>query len=317
MYVFEKASIFDENSRIELRGEDSALQEEARGLETRNSDDGPLDGRGIDRRQATKTVFLSANTCMQPQARADTTTMDPPQLTMYVSTSSQNTSPGPNADMALQEWFIFSEGAVMVNRSVAEDVYFSISAPNVSMTLFDGGYNFEVAASTDELFHSYDDQLDANLVWVDSDAQAALLMTHNLTDASDPSGDNLMKQQPYVMFAQNEEDRSINGVRYSYCGLQNYAQIAATKNGKFASMVATSMTRRGLGNQVKQQFYFSGLNSSTSYQGILAGNGKAGVAGNGVAGGGGHVSRATNFATKSGKRLHTLYVIQCCIPIEC
>jgi len=301
VYVFEKTAIFgDDDSRIELRG----LQDDGASVERRS----------MEKRQATKTVFLSANTCMQPQPKADTTTMEPPQLTMYVSKTSTNTAPGPLADMATQDWFIFTEGAVMMNMSVSDDLYFSISAPNVSATLFSGDYNFEVAASTDEPFHSYDSSEDSDAaIWVDSDAQAALLITHDLTTAANASsvGDALMKQTqpPFVMFAATEEDRAINGVRYSYCGLQNYAQISAAKGGKFANMVAMSMTRRGLSNQVKQQFYFTGLNSSTSYQGILAGNGKQGVTGSGIAGGGGHVARATSFATKSGMCDHHIQLL--------
>ena len=97
------------------------------------------------------------------------------------------------------------------------------------------------------------------------------------------------------MYAKNKDDRSIDGLKYSYCGLQKHAQIAATKNGQFSSMVSTGMTKRGPGNLPKQQFFFSGLNSSASYLGILARDGSE----NGFAGGGGHVFRATSFSTKS------------------
>ena len=143
--------------------------------------------------------------------------------------------------------------------------------------------------------------MDANLIWVDSDATTALLMTHNLTESDDPDMvTQMMAKQPYVMFAQNEKDMSINGVRFSYCGLQNYAQVAATKNGRLTSMVSTDITRRGQGNKPKQQFYFSGLNASTNYLGILAANGNAGTSGDNVIGGGGHVARATTFQTKRG-----------------
>jgi calcium channel MID1 len=190
----------------------------------------------------------------------------------------------------------------MYNTTATGDVFLGIHAPNVSAIFSGQTYNFQVAASSDDYFFSYNAEADADLIWVDSDSQGALLITHNLTDSTDPSTtDQIMRTQPYVMFAQNtREEWSINGLQYSYCGLQNNAQIAATKNGKFTSMVTTGMTRRGPGNLPKQQFYFSGLNASASYLGILALNGNGNTSGPGVAAGGGHVYRATNFTTKSG-----------------
>lgn len=256
---------------------------------------------------SSRVVYLSANTCIQPQrvsgSSGTSTSVDVPQLTMYVSTSSSNTAPGPKAKASQQTWQEFTQGAVMMSVNASGDLYIGISAPNVSTTQLTGIFNFEVAASVDEYYHSYDDQSDANLIWVDSDAYASLLITHNLTDSTDAATDaDVMEREPYVMFAQNTNDSSIDGVRLSYCGLQTYAQIAATNNGKYTSMVATSMTRRGQGNLPKQQFYFSGLNASTDYMGILVrlpdnGTEQAGTAG--VVGGGGRVTQGTSFSTKA------------------
>ena len=252
-------------------------------------------------RNATRTVYFSANTCIQPQALSGTLTAKVPQLTMYLSTSYDSTTPGPTSNSSNQTVHVFAEGAVMATLNTTQDIYIGIYAPNISTTALSGTYNFQVAASTDECYHSFDNQTDANLVWVDSDASSSLLITHNLTDSTDADTlQSIMSTPPYVMFAQNAQDRSIDGVRLSYCGLQTYAQIAATNNGKFTSMVTTGMTRTGRGNLPKQQFYFSGLNSSSSYYGILAalpGNG-TGTIGQNVAGGGGKLSRATSFTTK-------------------
>jgi calcium channel MID1 len=317
LFVFEKGTIFGSEDRLELRGEHG---EAAHAPMHRGEDGGGSQAGGtreeskratteehhVEKRQSSKTIYISANTCEQPQRTdPDKTTMDPPQLTMYVSTSSKNQSPGPSADPNSQEVFEFVEGAVMYNTTTTDDIFIGIHAPNVSSVAFTGQtYNFEVAASTDALFHSYNAQADADLIWVDSDSQGALLITHNLTDAGagEAAAESVMRTRPYVMFAHNARDAwSIAGLRYSYCGLQNNAQIAATKNGKYASMVTTGMTRRGPGNLPKQQFYFSGLNASAGYLGILALNGDGDKSGSGVAGGGGHVYRATNFTTKSGK----------------
>ncbi|CAK7228746.1 hypothetical protein SCUCBS95973_006985 [Sporothrix curviconia] len=322
VFVFEKALIFDrdvddEEARekvrdIELRRRNAGY-EEGEGDDERDSgsllldeEDGASGQPLLSRRQASngtsRTVYFSANTCIQPQLLSPTISEAAPQLTMYVSTTPENISPGPASNPDHQTWHVFTEGAVMVSVNVSSDVYIGISAPNISTTMLSGQYNFQLAASVDDYYHSYDNETDANLIWVDSDASATLLITHNLTDSTDAVTDaNIMGVEPYVMFAQNSEDRSADGVRFSYCGLQTYAQIAATNNGKFTSMVTTSMTLAGLGNLPKQQFYFSGLNASSSYVGILAAlpqNG-TGQIGSNVAGGGGKVARATTFQTKA------------------
>lgn len=319
IFAFEAATIFgrEDAARLELRGEDgggSHKRGEDGGGSHRRSDEeersipeGQTASEGIlETRQSTKTVYISANTCEQPQRlEASKTTMDPPQLTMFVSTNPKNKSPGPEGDPSTQTVIEFVEGAVMYNTTTSGDVFIGIHAPNVSSIAFVGQtYNFQVAASVDTPFYSYSADSDADLIWVDSDSQGALLITHNLTDSSDEAvTSQIMRTQPYVMFAQNQADWTISGLKFSYCGLQNYAQIAATKNGKFTSMVTTGMTRRGPGNLPKQQFYFSGLNASTGYLGILALNGDEGKAGPGIVGGGGHVFRATNFTTKSGSSI--------------
>jgi calcium channel MID1 len=263
------------------------------------------DEEGLERRQISKTVYISANTCQQPQPiDPSKTTLDPPQLTLFVSTSGENQNPGPLADPASQVMVVFNEGAAMYNLTTNREVYIGVHAPNVS-EVFSGTYNFRVAASTDSYYYSYNDQDEADLIWVDSDSQGALLITHDLTDTAESAvAQQIMTSQPYVLFAHNEKDRAINGLKFSYCGLQNYAQIAATKDGRHTNMVRTGMTRRGPGNLPKQQFFFSGLNSSAKYIGILA---KAGADGGALgkrqttASRGSQIFKATNFTTKSGK----------------
>ncbi|KAK3358958.1 stretch-activated Ca2+-permeable channel component-domain-containing protein [Lasiosphaeria hispida] len=290
----------DQESKVELRSEGNATRGQSAGAEAVEGTIPDEEQQKLERRQTQKTLYISANTCEQPEAiEPSKTSLDPPQLTMFVSTSSSNQSPGPLAKSGEQVRVEFVEGAAMYNFTTIGDVYIGVYAPNISKA-FDGAYNFKIAASTDAFFDTYDMQEDADLIWVDSDAQGALLITHNLTESTDPVLEaQIMGTQPYVMFAQNKNDRSVNGLKFSYCGLQNYAQIAATKNGQFTSMVSTGMTKRGPGHLPKQQFYFSGLNSSANYIGILAQDGNASVSGNGLVGGGGHVFRAMNFSTKS------------------
>ncbi|KAK4156473.1 stretch-activated Ca2+-permeable channel component-domain-containing protein [Chaetomidium leptoderma] len=257
----------------------------------------------LAKRQKSRTVYISANTCEQPQPiDPSKTTMDPPQLTLFVSTTAANQAPGPLADQGTQFMVVFNEGAAMFNFTTDKDVYIGVHAPNVS-EVFSGTYNFRVAASVDSFYHNYNEQDDADLIWVDSDSQGALLITHNLTDNADPNVvAGIMNTQPYVLFAHNKHDRAINGLRYSFCGLQNYAQIAAIRDGRQTDLVRTGMTTRGLGNLPKQQFFFTGLNSSAEYIGILATNsGNGGTLGQRQIAGtrGTKVFKATNFSTKS------------------
>ncbi|KAL1867503.1 hypothetical protein Daus18300_006347 [Diaporthe australafricana] len=278
------------DAALELRGEPGVSEEEE------GDTLADLDERSRLSKRATATmVYISANTCLQPTGNS-TTASEPPQLTLYVSNSTDNTSPGPSADASKQEAITFKEGAVMYNFTASDDLYMGVSASNVSAD-YTGIYNFQIAASIDMWYHSYNESNNDELFWVDSDTTSVLLMTQNLTTARNPD-QQLMSSRPYVMFAQNNAVPSINGMRYSYCGLDNYAQIAAVRNGQETTQVTTGITRRGAGGHPKQQFYFSGLNASSRYQGILARNANATSDVN-VPGGGGHVLRATTFETKS------------------
>ncbi|KAK3402970.1 stretch-activated Ca2+-permeable channel component-domain-containing protein [Sordaria brevicollis] len=254
------------------------------------------------RQQGARQLFISANTCLQPQAiNATKTIQPPPQLTLYISTSTDNVEPGPEADASTQTSMIFKEGAIMYNFTTTSDVYVGVHAPNMT-DLFEGPYNMKIHISTDGYYYSYSVEEDADLIWVDSDSQGALLITHNLTESNDEKEQQkYMEKPPYVLFAQDKSDPSINGVKYSFCGLEQYAQIATTKDGKYSNMVSTGMTKRGQGNYPKQQFFFSGLKPSTSYIGILANVTNPNPGSSNIAGSGGHVFKATNFQTKSGK----------------
>jgi calcium channel MID1 len=297
-----------DEGRLELRAEQNGSQEQNAGA---GADVGEhevareTEEQNLAKRQTSRTVYISANTCEQPQpVDPSKTTQDPPQLTLYVSTSAENQAPGPLADSASQTLVQFNEGAAMFNFTTNREVYIGIHAPNVS-DVFSGIYNVRVAASTDNFYYSYDEKDDADLIWLDSDSQGALLITHNLTDKADPTIEaKIMSTQPYVLFAHNKKDRGINGIKYSYCGLQSHALIAATRDGRQLSMVRTGMTKRGPGNLPKQQFFFNGLNSSSEYIGILARDGDPSGKSAAAAGAGGQVFKATSFSTKSSKEAH-------------
>lgn len=293
--------------RLELRRERSVSGDGHAGAgagAVENEEGGEQQGQDIEKRQAARMVYISANTCLQPQpVDPSKTTEDPPQLKLYVSTSPDNTAPGPLADPETQHVKNFTQGAVTYNITTNREVYIGIHAPESER--FSGTYNLRLAASTDSYYYTYDTK-DPDLIFVDSDSQGALLMTPDLVDSRDPEEeDAIMEAPPYVLFAHNVKDRAVNGLKYSYCGLYNYAKIAATKDERQTGTVSTSMTKRGDGRP-KQQFFFSELNSSATYIGILAVDGADG----GKLGKrqtaferGPLVFKEMNFTTKSGRHL--------------
>ncbi|KAI1647245.1 stretch-activated Ca2+-permeable channel component-domain-containing protein [Daldinia loculata] len=275
-YVFQASSVTnraarDSNEPLELRRSLNESQAPAvNGDEDQNEDGGTTVKPELARRkETTKTLWISANTCLQPGRRSsDRTAPDPPQLTLYVSTSSDNTSPGPQQSDNTQKAIAFTEGAVMFNTSIDKDVYLSISAPDVSAEQFDTSheYNFELVASTDQYYFSFhDNQTSPDLVWVDSDASAALLQTGFLNNVTS----QVITTPPYVMFAHNDNNVDIKGVRNSYCGLSSYAQIRNLADGSSGEMTV-GLKNGGEDNLTRQEFYVSGLNASSNYTAILA-----------------------------------------------
>ncbi|KAI1738550.1 stretch-activated Ca2+-permeable channel component-domain-containing protein [Xylaria scruposa] len=301
-YVFETASV----SGRSAQDHDVSYELRRHLNETQVSEGDGDDELGADmdliRRQTpSKTLYISVNTCQQPgRISPDQTSMAPPQLTLFVSTSSENTSPGPGKDQSTQKTIVFDEGAAMYNTSLDRDVYFSISAPEVSDKYFSTSlpYNYEVTISLDQYYYSYDSSAQPNLYLVDSDASSAYLTTLNLTS----SPDQVVPTPPYTVFVQGADNLDINGIRNSYCGLNNWAQIRPLKDGN--SQATTGLRQGGDGNLTMQEFYISGLSASTNYTGIIALNTSLTVqkrqesgAGGGLTGGT-IVYKGVNFTTK-------------------
>lgn len=321
-YVYKAPSVSARENELagatpELRkredGSPEPLDEGKKGVENAEraaaADD---DENGIElgrRETATRTLWISANTCLQPERKPDQTTMDPPQLTLYVSTSADNTEPGPMADKGKQEVTIFTEGAAMYNTSLDRDVYFSVVAPpNVSSDGFTSRrYNVNVAASIDQSYYAFDATSDPDLVWVDSDAAASLLSTRDMM----PNNKEANPVPPYSLFAYTEDYIGVNGVRNSYCGLKEYAMIGGRRSALPQNISSTGMSTKGTdGSMMRQEFFLGGLNASTRYQSILARDPNSITKGKraNVPGGGGVVYRQTDFATKPGLLRHARFL---------
>ncbi|KAL1840730.1 hypothetical protein VTJ49DRAFT_170 [Mycothermus thermophilus] len=299
-----------EEGRLELRGNDhhhNVSQERSAGAGATAGRDVAEDHSGeqtLVARQTSRMIWISATTCQQPQPADPSKTMaNPPQLTLYISKTPANQSPGPGADRGTQDVVVFEEGGAWYKFTTDDVVYLGVHAPDMTEDS-KGGFSFLLAASIDEYYYSYEADAVDDLYLVDSDSQGAILMTKDLMDSPDPVKEQqIMGTQPYALFAHNAADPAINGLKRSYCGLKTYAHMAVTNDGRSSEMIKTVVTKRGKSNIPKQQFFFTGLNASAEYIAILAQDtrgsgdlGKRQVLGQGR---GPLVFRETSFRTKS------------------
>jgi len=242
----------------------------------------------------TTQVFISINTCLQPLWNGTGPQAEsPPQLSIIVT--------APDYDLSVN----LDQGFANVTFNATSYIDITIEAPSLDGN-FAGGWNYELAASVDNYYHNVDLNPDPSLYWVDSDTTSALLVTANLT-YEDPT--SVVYQQwmntsnPFIVYVQNSEYANvIDGVRNSFCGLQN-SPIEFTANPQdpqgIISKVQMGMITRS--TQPQQQFHVESLNGSASYEVILAMQGNSSARGEGVVGGGGWVSQARSLNTKSGE----------------
>ncbi|ROT43114.1 calcium influx-promoting protein ehs1 [Sodiomyces alkalinus F11] len=280
----------------------------------------PKPAPSLQRRQRNpKTVYISATTCMQPQRKNNNTSVDPPQISLFVSTSEDIQKPGPDTPRSGRLFEAFDEGAVKLSVNASGDVFFSISAPMRNDEMFEGDWNFDVAVSTDMFFHSYE-VTSGGLLWVDSDSSAAVLTTRNLTDTYDPEEvQQIMDGGPqYVMFVDSEDGWATRGIRHSMCGLSQYAPMSAKVAGPFGDKATTFLTTRGPGGLPKQQFHFTNLDPKSTYLGILAYTGTETLKRqlSNRAGGGGQIFQATQFETKEGDNCKIITNLDFCNETE-
>jgi calcium channel MID1 len=96
-------------------------------------DDGDMGDSGtIYKRQnpSIRLVYISVTTCLQPQWNGSTNqTTIPPQLTLYVSNSTANKEPGPNAPANRQVAITLNEGFANHSMNATTDIYMSVHAP--------------------------------------------------------------------------------------------------------------------------------------------------------------------------------------------
>lgn len=256
----------------------------------------------LERRQAGKMISISANTCRQPTPSSNGTqpARNNPQLVMYVST--QNQKPGPDSTDNLATdptGVLFDSGFANFSLRTNSDIYIGISAPLLDKDWF-GSWHFEVAASTDGPYHSYNDT-NPFLFMVDTDSESALFITYNLSESNQPNNtDKWIQSNPFRMYAFPAGVGSpIAGVEHSFCAIK---ELFNTTNN---ISVETTITTKFGANLPKSQFHVQGLDNGKVYNGFLVVDGNQSetvqLPGVGSVGGGGKVFQQFNWTTKIGK----------------
>ncbi|KAF2397108.1 hypothetical protein EJ06DRAFT_515282 [Trichodelitschia bisporula] len=316
-YVFEKADIFGKkgSNRKELP---SNLPPDNHRTKRDDSEGESLDAaehanQTLERRQDTsiQQVYISINTCLQPTTNATVTAY--PQLSLYISTVDTNQKPGPGADDSSQTMFQLDGGYMNVTINVTDNVYIGIAAPKLDLG-FTGSWNYEIAASIDAFFMDY---FETPFLWkVDSDSNSALLATMNLTSENVPP-DNVTAQTkmehlrqkwmgitpPFELFVFNQSDPAAQALKRSYCGL---------KKMNLGAGIDTNMTRRGMGQNPKQQFHVKQLKPGQKYLAILGYNGVKQEDEVGSAGGGGRIWETLSFETQRDGNCRIIFDLPFC-----
>ena len=261
---------------------------------------------GNDAEQASggpRRIYVSINTCVQPTWNGTgVQTAPPPQLTLYVSTQGSNQSPGPDVNDGSQVVRELFDGFANVTVEADSMWYMAVHAPALPPDFIDV-WNYELAVSIDDFYHHAYPNI-TNLYLIDADSASALLVTNNLTHSGpkSPSYKAWMDlSPPYIAFASNENFTRTLGLSNSFCGLNKISQIVGDQNDPLgiSHPVNMEMTTRGLGIEPKERLYITQLNSSSSYNAMLALVGNSTASGDGVVGGGGSVWAPVHFNTKA------------------
>jgi calcium channel MID1 len=241
----------------------------------------------------TRNVYISVMACTRPGSNSTSNSVIP-QLTLYVSTTDSNQSPGPDKTDD-QQSVPLRQGSSQLAVSASGNVYVGVAGPS-NATSTSSQWSFQVSASIDD-YDLY--STNANFTYVlDTDSNSALISTFNLTDSNDTAirqkWADLSSNPPFELFVFNSSDPGLNGIQHSYCGL---SQLAAS-----GFKVNSSITIRNDGQIPKQQFYVDGLQPGQTYSAFLAYK-AANQSGNtppNFVGGGGQVWNQLSFTTKSG-----------------
>ncbi|RPA79974.1 hypothetical protein BJ508DRAFT_415623 [Ascobolus immersus RN42] len=251
-----------------------------------------------------RTVYISFNTCTQPQPVNDTMGLSVAQLELYVSTNRRNIRPGPTVVNMDQEVILIDQGLGTLELNVTDEFYLGVYAPNVTdnaqRLAWRGSWNYELAVSTKSLVHNK--EIERKLFLIDADYSSALLISSNLTEEVGVE----VTETPYEMYAYNNAFRNIaKGIENSYCAVRQLSQAAG-------AAVKMSITKRGQGNFPKQQFHMMSLNSSSVYRVYMT---KKGDPREGEAPGGGILYPPVTVYTKSDVNCQVVFDLNFCSEV--
>ena len=266
-------------------------------------------GEILEKRQnsSARTVYLSANTCLQP-ALNENKTGTPGQPTIYISRSNTNQKPDADTNDGFQQ---LDQGyASLALQEVEDSIFISITAPQLPNDTFTGPWSYQIAASTDDYYHYYNNE--TAFMWtVDTDSTSALLATYNLTDQNGNLTSVQQQRQawmdmtndpPFDIYVFNSSSPKIDGIKNSYCGL--------SKLNMDFMRINSSISERGVGKNPKQQFYMQSLVAGNTYFSVLAYKGANSSDENAATiGGGGQVWKSMQFSTKAGMSPFSLLLL--------
>lgn len=281
----------------------------------------PEDEEHLSRRQkSTPTIYISVNTCLQPTFDSDDDNENPPQLTLHVQPQDPryDTRSNPPSSITTQ----LSEGYANVTVDTSDPVFIGISAPDARKKGGSQDWNFDVAASTDGMYHSLIEQTNFNLYLIDSDPNAALLVTNGLEDwahAQGMQGDvhaELEKGPPLDIFVRNINYTGIRGLSNSYCAVQKDPQVLGNQGDSYTTGFEMGITHNQPGGLSEEQFYIPGLNKSSTYLGVASTmNHTAEAYGEPIVGGGGTLYPTMNFTTKRDANCQVIYNLTFCSQV--
>jgi calcium channel MID1 len=245
--------------------------------------------------ESTRNVYVSINTCTQPNSTA-TSSSELPQLTLYVSTTDSNQNPGPGKPDDQQSTMPLSQGYGQLAVSANGNVYVGVSGPQNSTSSI-SQWNFQVTASIED-YALYSTNTNFTFL-LDTDSNNALISTFNLTNSNDT--DTLQQwldmgsSGPFKLFVFNASSTALNGIQNSYCGI---SKLASEFN------VSNTITTRNGGHAPKQQFLVEGLQPGQKYVAYLGYQATNESVDTGLVGGAGQVWSELKFQTKSGMYLN-------------
>lgn len=201
-------------------------------------------------------IFISGNICLQPDDLSASANMS---LTVYYSFNELMFQDNEIGLMVQYQNGYFQTLADVPALLLQESIlYIAVRAPESTNTT--ATWTYQIGASQNDLVFQWDNRLFASVV--DTDHESALVMTGNMTSSGDALSLYNSSLSNYQLYVFSYEYKShFQTLNNSWCAVRNGPALFST------SSFDTSYTT--LGGGLHQQFYVTGLNSSTRYVAFL------------------------------------------------